>query len=63
MNEFIRFIAALRAAMLCATGVALAALAPTVNAASFTGKVSLPDGKPAFGAMVTIFNAGKFIGY
>jgi len=59
MNEFIRFIAALRAAMLCATGVALAALAPTVNAASFTGKVSLPDGKPAFGAMVTIFNAGK----
>jgi virginiamycin B lyase len=34
------------------TGIALPAAA-----ASFTGKVVLPDGKPAFGAMVTVFDA------
>ncbi len=31
----------------------------SARAASFTGKVTLPDGKPAFGAMVTVFNADK----
>lgn len=29
---------------------------PAANAASFTGQVTTPDGKPAFGAMVTVFN-------
>lgn len=29
------------------------------HAASFTGTVSLPDGKPAFGAMVTVFDAPR----
>lgn len=29
------------------------------HAASFRGTVSLPDGQPAFGAMVTVFNAEK----
>ena len=35
------------------------ALPCAARAASFTGKVTLPDGKPAFGAMVTVFNADK----
>ncbi|MCC6196059.1 MAG: carboxypeptidase regulatory-like domain-containing protein [Burkholderiales bacterium] len=42
--------------------VALAAafmLPSLALAASFTGTVTLPDGKPAFGAMVTVFNAQK----
>ncbi len=41
-------------------GVALvlSAVAPA-RAASFAGKVTLPDGQPAFGAMVSVFNAAK----
>lgn len=31
----------------------------TAHAAAFRGNVTLPDGKPAFGAMVTVFNAEK----
>ena len=34
-----------------------AGLASTAGAASFTGTVTLPDGRPAFGAMVSVFNA------
>lgn len=37
----------------------LSALALPAAAASFTGKVTLPDGKPAFGAMVTVFDASR----
>lgn len=43
-------------------GVAIAGifgLATGSHAASFTGTVSLPDGKPAYGAMVTVFDAAK----
>lgn len=29
------------------------------RAADFTGRVLLPDGAPAFGAMLTVFNDGK----
>jgi streptogramin lyase/cytochrome c5 len=39
--------------------LASAALPLAGEAASFRGKVVLPDGKPAFGAMVTVFNAEK----
>jgi len=35
------------------------ALAADARAASFVGTVSLPDGRPAFGAMVSVFNAAK----
>jgi streptogramin lyase len=48
-----RFAARLAVALVAA-GLPLAG-----DAASFMGKVSLPDGKPAFGAMVTVFNAEK----
>lgn len=44
-----------------ATG-ALAALwlaATPAGAANFTGKVTTPDGRPAFGAMVTVFSADQ----
>jgi virginiamycin B lyase len=34
-------------------------LGASAHAASFTGTVSLPDGKPAFGAMVTVFDAAR----
>jgi virginiamycin B lyase len=37
----------------------LSALTLPAAAASFTGKVTLPDGKPAFGAMVTVFDASR----
>ena len=37
----------------------LAGIALPAAAASFTGKVILPDGKPAFGAMVTVFDASR----
>ncbi len=37
----------------CAT----VAIASNARAASFTGTVTLPDGRPAFGAMVSVFNA------
>ena len=37
----------------CAT----VAIASNASAASFTGRVTLPDGRPAFGAMVSVFNA------
>lgn len=37
----------------------LSAIALPAAAASFTGKVTLPDGKPAFGAMVTVFDASR----
>ncbi len=49
-----RYAATLGAAFLCAAG-----LPADLHAASFTGTVTLPDGKPAFGAMVTVFNAEK----
>ncbi len=58
MNRITRFLV-LPAATLAATMVMVAATVPTVQAASFTGTVTLPDGKPAFGAMVTVFNAEK----
>jgi streptogramin lyase len=32
-------------------------IASRAGAAAFTGNVSLPDGRPAFGAMVSVFNA------
>jgi streptogramin lyase len=35
------------------------ALAPAARSASFAGVVTLPDGRPAFGAMVSVFNAAK----
>ncbi len=37
----------------------LAAGGTAAHAAAFRGNVTLPDGKPAFGAMVTVFNAEK----
>jgi len=37
----------------------LAAVPFAGHAASFRGNVMLPDGKPAYGAMVTVFNAEK----
>jgi len=36
---------------------AAAGIASQADAASFTGKVTLPDGRPAFGAMLSVFNA------
>ncbi len=42
-----------------ATLIAAAGWQTTAHAGAFTGKVSLPDGKPAFGAMVTVFNADQ----
>jgi len=36
---------------------AAAGIASQASAASFTGKVTLPDGRPAFGAMLSVFNA------
>jgi streptogramin lyase len=44
---------------LVASLLAVIVLPGTVRAASFTGTVTLPDGKPAFGAMVTVFNADR----
>ena len=38
---------------------ALLSLGGDVHAASFAGTVTLPDGRPAFGAMVSVFNAAK----
>ncbi|QUD89682.1 carboxypeptidase regulatory-like domain-containing protein [Phenylobacterium montanum] len=40
-----------------AASVAALAMAAQANAASFSGKIATPDGKPAYGAMVTVFNA------
>lgn len=42
---------------LLAAALLLAGWQSATHAASFTGKITLPDGKPAFGAMVTVFNA------
>lgn len=42
----------LRALLLLSGTIGISA----ANAASFTGVVTTPDGKPAFGAMVTVFN-------
>jgi streptogramin lyase len=53
-----RFVAACTAA-LCTAGLLIGGAAPIAHAASFAGTVNLPDGKPAFGAMVTVFNAAK----
>jgi streptogramin lyase len=41
------------------SALACLALAPAVQAASFQGSVTLPDGRPAFGAMVSVFNAAQ----
>ncbi len=43
----------LPALVACAT----VAIAANASAASFSGTVTLPDGRPAFGAMVSVFNA------
>jgi len=40
------------------TGCLLSLLSPA-RAATFGGTVTLPDGRPAFGAMVSVFNAAK----
>ena len=42
-----------------AAATVLVAASAAAHAASFRGKVTLPDGKPAYGAMVTVFNAEK----
>ena len=42
-----------------AAALLIAALATSADAASFTGTVKLADGRPAFGAMVTVFNADR----
>ena len=47
------------AVRLATAAFALVALPLTGEAASFRGKVTLSDGKPAYGAMVTVFNAEK----
>jgi hypothetical protein len=39
-------------------GCLLSLLSPA-RAATFGGTVTLPDGRPAFGAMVSVFNAAK----
>ena len=44
---------------LAAVIVSLVGVANASHAASFTGTVSLPDGKPAYGAMLTVFDATK----
>jgi hypothetical protein len=46
-------------ALLLAASLAAGALSPAVEAAAFKGLVRLPDGKPAFGAMVTVFSADQ----
>ena len=38
---------------------AAAGFASQASAASFTGTVTLPDGRPAFGAMLSVFNADQ----
>ena len=38
---------------------ACVAFAPSARSAAFSGTVTLPDGRPAFGAMVSVFNAAK----
>lgn len=42
-----------------AFGLAIAGVPGLAHAASFTGQVVLPDGRPAYGAMVSVFNAQK----
>ena len=42
---------------LLAAAFLLAGWQSATHSASFTGMITLPDGKPAFGAMVTVFNA------
>lgn len=59
MNPTLRFVALRFAIPLCAAVLAATGLPPAARAASFVGTVSLPDGKPAFGTMVTVFNAEK----
>src|SRR3990167_10213355 len=44
---------------ICLALAGLLGVAASAHAASFTGTVLLPDGKPAFGAMVTVFDATK----
>lgn len=46
-------------AALVAATFAASAISPAVEAAAFKGFVRLPDGKPAYGAMVTVFNGNK----
>lgn len=41
------------------TAVMMAILPASASAASFTGRVLKPDGTPAFGAMVTVFQADR----
>ncbi|MDO9322749.1 MAG: carboxypeptidase regulatory-like domain-containing protein, partial [Pseudomonas sp.] len=44
---------------ICLAIAGLFGLVGSAHAASFTGTVHLPDGKPAYGAMVTVFDATK----
>ena len=44
---------------ICLAFAGLFGLIGSAHAASFTGTVHLPDGKPAYGAMVTVFDATK----
>lgn len=44
---------------ICLAFAGLFGLIGSAHAASFTGTVHLPDGQPAYGAMVTVFDAAK----
>ncbi len=54
MNRTVRLAPVCGAVVLVALGAATSA-----DAAGFRGKITKPDGQPAFGAMVTVFNAEK----
>ena len=43
--------------LLVLAAVAAIGIAANARAASFAGTVTLPDGRPAFGAMLSVFNA------